>query len=444
MKKLLVFLICWAMLVNPVFSQALPVSKMQSAISGVIQQKAIKRGFAANDPRYAATLSKVGTGLGLVAGTAASIAVGTITAPAWATVILVAGAGAFVSYAVTLGIDGLVNWLFNSNSIDVSGTATNSGIPGLAPGAPAFQAATNDANGRGTTIYGGDNMALARQAFYGYAGVGTALIPSCGLNPSGSVATCIRSPYSANATRYTDTFVLPNCPSGHYSVNGSGCVAYTFPPPGAAPAPNQTPQQAVDSLSAVEKAKKLNPALVAETANLAWRNAASQPGYDGLPYSAADPITPAEAVQWQTANPDRYPTVGDFVAPQPASNKPWSIPPSATAPTQSTDTNPSSGINPSTQPQTNLGVDPVTPPPVIEEPPTSEQILAPILNMLPGFNNFSVPSHAAECPKPSFDLFDKQYVMNSHCVLFEDNRQFIASLMAAVWSLTAVFIVLRA
>lgn len=84
----------------------------------------ISRGFAANDPRFGATLSRASNGIAGVAGTAAAVTVGAVTAPGWASIALAAGIGAVVTYAVTLGIDALVNWLFRTDGkIDQSSSA---------------------------------------------------------------------------------------------------------------------------------------------------------------------------------------------------------------------------------------------------------------------------------------------------------------------------------
>jgi hypothetical protein len=440
LKKLLVFLICGMMFINnPAFSQARPVSKMQSAVSGVVQQKSLKRGFAANDPRFIETIKDMGTTTAAAAAGAATVTALGVTAPAWATVAISAGIATVVGYAVSLAIDGITKWLFGDSTIDEVGNAGEiDPSNGISVGAPYWTVFDNS-----TQLYGGDGFAISMQAYHNYYTKLGTVNPSAPTCTQANASTIKCGPFQA--TRLTANSTR-SCPKGEF-YSGTKCSPYTFkfPAPGTTPTVEDVPPAtAVSHITAGELAKELNPDVVAGVANAAWRNAASQPGYDGLPYSPADPITPAEVAQWKNANPTRWPTVGDFVAPQPATNDPWSIPFNPTAPTQNPSTNPSSGTNPSTEPQSNLGVDPAIGAPGLEEPPTAEQILAPVLNLLPGFDNFSVPSHSMECPKPVIEVFDKQFVMDAQCDMAEKNRQVIQSLMLAVWSLWGVFIILKA
>lgn len=430
MRKLLALFLMFLML--DCGAVALPVSNMQSAVSGVIQQKAIKRGFAANDPRYGATLSQVSSVIGATAGTAAAVVVAGVTAPAWLSVLMAVGISTVVGYAVTMGIDGLVNWLIKVNTIDVSKLSDSSGVKGVGVGLPLWQAV-----GASGTIYGGDGEAVARQAYYETAS--TTDIPSC--SGGASSVTCFKGGTSRIAA-FGNTPSSVACGGGNYVIGG-GCKAYSYPVPPPVATPGQTPQQAIDSLTDAEKAKKLNPVVVAAAANQAWQKAASKPDYDGIPYSVSDPITPDEVSKWKDANPDRYPTVGDVVAPQPSANQPWKLPVSPSSPTQ--DSSPTvPGINPSSQPITNLGVDPVIGSPVVEDIPTADQILKPIFSLMPGFKSFDVSSGGAQCPKPEFDALGKHYVVDTHCSLLEQNRALLAAVMAAVWSLASALVVLRA
>jgi hypothetical protein len=426
---------------NLAFAQALPVSKMQSALSGVLQSKVASRGFAANDPRFGATLTKISGGLGSVAGTAAMITVGAVTAPGWASVALAAGVGTVVTYAVTLGVEGLIKWWFGNTDIDVSANGAGA-VPGLNAGQGFWSA-----GGRRGTIYGGDGIAIAREAYAQWAQeYGITASPTCTLNAS--QASCVASQpdgagsYLTKQALYYDQGAPITCGAGQYSIDGGLCVGYTST--GNDSINDATPNQAVQALPATESNKALNPEVLAGVANAAWRNASSQPGYDGVPYSPADPITPADVSAWKNANPTRYPTVGDFVAPQVAANQPWSLPANPTATTQQPGQTTSPSTNPSTEPVANLGPDPAIGTPGLEEPPTPQQILEPILKILPGFDNWSVPAHATECPKPAFDLYDQHFVMDAQCTIAENNRAVILALMTAVWSMWAVFIVLRA
>ncbi|MNW66789.1 hypothetical protein D3C74_452930 [compost metagenome] len=109
---------------------------------------------------------------------------------------------------------------------------------------------------------------------------------------------------------------------------------------------------------------------------------------------------------------------------------------------------PDTATNPTPTPgegtEVDLGDDPNTPAPTMEDTPTAQAILSPILNLMPDLKNFAVPSHASECPKPSFSVFGHDYRWEVHCTLMDQNRALIEAAMLLVWSIAALFIVLRA
>lgn len=441
MRRFLIMFISCLMVCQSVMAQALPVSKMQSLISGVIQQKSLKRGFAANDPRYGRTLVQTSdTIAGVAGGTAGVITAGAITAPAWVTVAVGVGVAVVVTYGVAVGLNGLVKWLFKLTGIDELGqNADIDKSNGIAPGSE-FWCGSDRIN----QLCGGDPYAIGFQAHFNIqirGGNQNPSTPTCNPGEGGASVTC-GSIYVAKQNNVNRT-----CAKGQY-WGGTGCSAYsyTMPPYGSTSTnTNVSPQTAVDHLTVQERALALNPEIGAAVANKAWQDAAAKPGYDGLPYTAADPITPAEVAQWKQANPTRYPTVGDFVAPQPAANQPWKLPINPAADTQQATDSPAPGTNPAQgQPLVNLGPDPGIGAPTLEATPTPVEILQPIFDLMPGFKNFAVPSHSGQCPMPQFDVFGEQIVMRSHCDISEDNRASIAAIMAAVWALCAAFIVLRA
>lgn len=446
MRKMFVLLICFLVLVPRVFAQALPVSPMQNAVSGVMQQKMLSRGFAANDPRFGATLSRSSNAIAGVAGTAAAVTVGAVTAPGWVSVAIAAGIGAVVTYAVTLGIDALVNWLFRTDGkIDQSSSAN------LSYDASGFNAGDTVwvyTDFGGVKHYGGSPEPLARQFRYDdlvRQGVANPSEPTCFAN--GTVG------YFCGNYQVTLTGSAPvTCGRGMQAV-GTSCTAYSYPLPTSVPTTTGlTLQQAINNIPAADRDKQLNPALLAAVADQAWRSAAAQPGYDGLPYQASDPITQTDASRWQTANPNSWPKVSDFVNPQATPSggtaaSPWVLPNTAspvsnyspsTSPQQTTST------NPSTQPVSNLGPDPGIGQPTLEATPTAQQILQPILSLFPDLRSYVVPSHSGVCPKPSMDLWGKHLVLDGHCNLLEDNRAAIQAVMAMVWVMVALFIILAA
>lgn len=448
MRKICVLLICFLAIVPRVFAQALPVSSMQNSVSGVMQQKMLSRGFAANDPRFGATLSRSSNAIAGVAGTAAAVTVGAVTAPGWVSIAIAAGIGAVVTYAVTLGIDSLVNWLFRPDGkVDESSTASSYPAGTISIGGPYWWAHISSPS---RDIYGSDGLALAMQANAMQRqslGLSVEQNPACYLSGGGTYWTC----GAWGSATYKASGSPSACSGTTFSVSGT-CTPYTYAAVPVQPASAVPLGTAISHIPSSDLNKQLNPVLVAAVADQAWRSAAAQPGYDGLPYQASDPITQADAARWQAANPNSWPTVSDFVSPQatpstgtPAS--PWVLPntPSpvssyspTTSPQQTTST------NPSTQPVSNLGPDPGIGQPTLEATPTAQQILQPILSLFPDLRSYIVPSHSGVCPKPSMDLWGKHLMLDGHCNLLEDNRPAIQAVMAMVWVMVALFIILAA
>jgi hypothetical protein len=63
------------------------------------------------------------------------------------------------------------------------------------------------------------------------------------------------------------------------------------------------------------------------------------------------------------------------------------------------------------------------------------------------FDNLSawrVPNHSSQCPVGSFDVFDKTFLIDSHCALVQDYFSELSAAMIVVFSVLALFIVLRA
>ncbi len=205
----------------------------------------------------------------------------------------------------------------------------------------------------------------------------------------------------------------------------------------------------------------LSPVVIRDIVNKLWESAAAAPEYTGLPYS---PVTATEVQQWAQTNPQAVPRLNDLL--QPASN-PYQreVPISDKAyPVSSPNANPNpsastgSNANPATGPldvnvinvphvevdKIDLGDDPQTPAPILEDAPTADSILRPIFDWAASMGKYTTPSHASDCYRPAFDLFGKSVVMSAQCDIAEQNRSTIQATMFAVWLIVAAFIVLRA
>lgn len=431
MKKLLVLIVSFFVGVNT-FAAALPSysPKFGQAMAGVVQQKVVQRGFAANDPRYIATLSAAGTVVtGLV--TAGAVAAG---APLWATLAL----GAVAAGAIALGADALTKWLFNQDgTVTASSTSTGTGSGGSGGTGTSVQYYESGLVRAGSAM----SAMLGEAARQGYPTSGWSVHSSCG-------SICVQ--YYGGSGRYlqaygpytTSNAATVSCLNDGKILSGGSCIAA----PSSTPTP-KTMVSAVADLPDSDMTKPVNPQIVADAVNKWWQQAAAQPGYQGLPYSQSDPVTVQDVQAYQQANPGTYPTVSDFVAPaiNPTSNTVIVATPSTSVdPSTGAVVQPGTNTAPAGTPQVNLGVDPAIGFPGLEATPTAQMILNPLLSLFPDLKSFVVPSHSVECPKPSATMFGKTLVLEGHCSLLETIRPTLYAVMAAVWVMLALFIVLAA
>lgn len=443
MKRL--FVLC-ILALHCLHAYALPLpSRTQVALSGVIKSKMNSRGFAANDPRYGATIASAGSQLVGAAAAAGVVILAGTTAPAWVTAAVSIGIGT----AVSIAVDGLINWVFGSD-----GQVTAPGQPnpdnvagGYAP--KLLWCLNNTCAGTVaaacTNRVGGSGSGTVQSGPYTWKDTYSMVSDQCHLIRVYS--------YSSGLTETVDLG------SAGTPYQTSGCVGTGINPSGGLCGPSNFPSigggtyasvgDAVKSLSPADLEKPASPALVADLANSAWQKAAAEPGYSGLPYDATDPITQADVQQWKQVNPDSYPTVSDVVMPQLApsggtASDPFTLSPTAPSATPEDDVAPVTPTNPSTEPVANLGPDPGIGAPPLEATPTASQIVSPLFNLMPSLRSFVVPQHVAECPKPSMVLFSKTITLDEHCNVLESVRAILFAVMAFVWAAVAVFIVLDA
>lgn len=422
------WLVVLLMLPGIVQAQALP-SAMQRSIAGLIEKKMVQRGFASNDPRWAATLQSGGSTIAGAAVAAAAITAAGVTAPAWVTAAATVALGGLLAYGINLAVDG-VKWLMNGD------------------GSVTYQVAGSPAGGG----YSSTDYACFRDVGYGLSG-------ACG-SPSGllaawnAVAMPILYPPAnwgvvtrtmtcgdVNATSFVCTVDFQNgvamdgrkngsgqtlpasavCPTGYY-VNGR-CQAI----PSSTQPTNVTksPTEAANDLTPEQKAKPANPELVAKIADEAFKKAAEQPDYKGVPYDASNPITASDAQALQQSNPQSWPTVGDMVAPQTAASgqpasQPWSLPNTAAAPDSSTGTTP---------PVTTSGLDWAI-------PATSEKIDR---QAIPVTYTPTFFASATGCPAPiSYQMFGVNYLLPYQP--FCDLMIYLAPVFLTLGAITAAFI----
>lgn len=390
-------------------AQAVPASRIGAEIAGVVKSKVAARGFAANDPRFGGTVSAIGTAVVQIA----TAVVVTGTAPAWGSVL----ATALIAGAVGYAIQALTNWIFNSD-----GTVT------YIPAGPVFVPSPE-----GSWIWRGDgSKGWPLDSNNGAMEFCLEIWPPGGVVfnvVSSSNRQCVLTSPFYQGLQYADMANvgwLRNVPDPNY-----------VPPDTGNGQPVTVPAStALQSLSEVDRSKPLPPKVIADLADAAFRHAASQPGYAGIPYSMADPITEADVAAFRAANPTFQPaTIGDLAA----EISPTDPLGETTSPTVGTPTNPAAS-----SPLLNLGADPGIGSPNLESTPTGTQILQPLRQLVPDLRNFQVPAHQAVCPKPTFEMFGKSIVMDGQCAILEGVRGELYNAMVLAFVLVALLIVLSA
>lgn len=96
---------------------------------------------------------------------------------------------------------------------------------------------------------------------------------------------------------------------------------------------------AIAAIPQADLAKPVSPDVMADLVNGLWEQAAAQPGYQGIPYPATNPVTAADVAPIETATTS-WPTVGGLAAPVTAptgGGNPYAIPVGTGSPTGGTD-----------------------------------------------------------------------------------------------------------
>ncbi|WP_186083331.1 hypothetical protein [Burkholderia gladioli] len=488
------------------------------AEAAIISRVAISRGFAANDPRIAATLTGMGqvsTALNVVS-TGAAVGLGFAGAPVWLTIaagvgILAAGSALYAgSVSLSRSVDGktisasqpapslpvysgplyqalppvagnmqspfnygattLGMQVYRTSSCMAS-DASCSGYPSLpATGTSGLNFVRNYGSLAlvAATVFSVQSFDLYEQQYNCNSGstAGPSMISLC------SAVQSVVVNFQPNADGTTQTLMETrsithmeyNSSSQAYDIpvtqTGTQPVTWWTVGPGVTPVSGTDLSQIYPQLSSASLKTPLDPMTLAQLANQTWQQAANQPGYQGLPYSVTQPISYNDVQPWAQANPASVPQVGDLFTPasDPGSAS-VSIDP-AVQPGQTGSTNPASNpsatagndvnvvntpnVNVTNKVSVDLGPDPGVGSPSLEATPTISMILSPLVNLLPDLKHWAVPAHGAACPEPSFSVLGHSFTLTAQCDLAESNRTAIYTAFAAMFTLAALFVVLRA
>lgn len=489
-KRFKIFVMMFAMLSmlvqqQQVHAQAAPVANfvVNRAVAGVVTRVAIARGFAANDPRIVATLAGIGqvsTSVN-VASTVAGVAMSIAGAPVWMTVaaglgVIAAGYAihAYTSSGTPVNF-GITNGVLQAN------VPLSSHAPYVAPALDAATIATYPflqlaASGYG--VYAGSSCSSTQPCSLLPPYPASGLNFSSAKNSSVVYAEDTLTRWSALQTSAANLTCISSCVSKRYywGVDGSGTHAELYQQwttngvsavylasettilPSAIPIYGQTLDAVAGQLPGELKQAKIDVSTLASMVDHAWRTAASLTGYTGLPYTVTNPVTSADVKPWFDANSNLVPSIADLLAPASNTGTQNVVIAVDVSPSTGTggdpNTNPgiATNVNVINTPTVNVGnavkvdfgVDPGTASPSLEVTPSASEILGPITGLMPELRAFSTPGHFGSCPKPSFEFFDKNFVMDAHCTIAEQNRGALAAVMAAVWMLVSLRIILSA
>lgn len=176
----------------------------------------------------------------------------------------------------------------------------------------------------------------------------------------------------------------------------------------------------------------VSPALLAEMINELWSEAAVNSAYDGMPFKEVSPAEVTAAMSELGLSP----TLLDMLSP---------VAESAGAEVNIDITiNNNPGSDTGENGGTDLGEDPGVEAPELEDTPTARDILSPVINLLPFAKEFEIGSRSASCPVVEFSLFERQYKIDSHCPLIEQNRSSVETIFLIIWGFVALRIMLSA
>lgn len=427
-----------------------PSSPLGGAVAAALSASLATRGFSAFDPRVVSTVAGVSARAVAVAGNLGAGArwLGVLAA-SQVPYALTAGAIALVGYGVYQGIV----WYLDSSGKVVTSSAPLAVVQtGTQLGAGCFY------------VMGGAGFCAGtpEEALTQYVLASSVYVDLTAIN---LVADAVGSTAYVNGRRYTASYsghrsgdtvnVWPSisslyvyngtatasCPAGQGAQSGycgpSNIDKYV-PPTTTSSA--QTAQAAFDALPANAKAAPMSPELVAALANRLWRDASVQAGYVGVPYSALQSVSVADASAQLNSHASDWPLTSELNSAFPTTGQPIALPTKNDNAISSPTTSTAPAIS------VDFGIDPGIAAPILEATPTG--LFSPIQSLLTPWTNWAVPTHSASCPtwsgSPSISGVVFPITIEKHCSFVEQYRTLIYSASIACFVILAAFLILSA
>ncbi len=412
------------------------VSKVGAAVGQGITQTLVNRGFSASDPRVTSTVKSVAT---RVASTVAVAGAGS----SWLTILSRANTVAVAGVLIYQGL----SWYFDAKTGQVTTQPPGTlATPIFSNGVQTGQMAWT----LGSAWFGSPEEAFSYSVegptLKNYADAQFLNVAVTKNATSATISYTLKVPSASINTPYTKTVtgqiwsIASACSPGFGYLSGTGCVSAGLDKSHWANSPIQTytPQQAYDQLSQAAKDSQISKELMTELTNRVWKDAASQPDFQGVPWSANNPTKPDTFTPYITQEPQAWPNTKEIASPVSTATPPVAQP----LADNTAISNPTS----STATKVDLGPDPGVPPPTLEDPPTD--LFKPIKDVMEPWLSWQVPNHSTVCPTwhaaPSVagHVFDLD--LSFHCTFIEKYRNAIATAAIVCWVVGAVFIVLSA
>lgn len=186
--------------------------------------------------------------------------------------------------------------------------------------------------------------------------------------------------------------------------------------------------QTADELQQVAGQTEVKPEVIAQTINDLMHDAATQTGYDGVPFGDTDSITASE-IQDLLSKENGYVTKAGVFDSAFKADGTVNIP---------------NKVKTSETPGLDLGENPNIKEPDLDDTPTAKQIMDPVISPLSWIDNMKLSGHASVCPTGSFEVFDTVITIESQCDLFERLRDIVKVISTLIWAIVAFRVVLSA
>lgn len=447
--------------------------KVNKAIASSLGKRLNTMGFAANDPIYTATLATAETVVqgSIAAGSVAATVAAIGSAPVWLSVALGVGA-VYEVYDFTVGqfeykavpsapavqlsqgtvfhappIPAPFSGEWSTPPVDLPYNYADPGV-GNRIDFPNDQKICAITTSPSATVCGNTVQELEDQARTLYAHNLITVQGSFGATITGNTLTA-----SAGPTKLVCTLSSINCPEGirytytrnyqtayvQYGEPGTFNTSFSFSvfnnPSFVDSTKLYTLNDAAARLGDTDLAARADPELLAAIANKIWQQAAQQPDYQGAPYDVQNPVTAADILADVAAGLYPHPTNYDLLSlPSPNPETVVELDPDAVPVPETA----------SDSVTVDLGPDPGTASPSLEDAPTGSTIVAHVMGLLPALSAFSIPAHVSSCEMPSFDFFGNEMSMDPGCDVIETQRDLLSTLFSAIWGVSALMFVLRA